>query len=320
MPEVLNLCTPFIFEMTYRNIGDGIHSYSHLYGNRNSLFSDNSDFGAFEQDPYSCTGNDFVNSEYERRHMSFGDSLSGCSFSKPHSSTGFESDFLMKPQSDLNGDSFLFNSQMSSPPSKPFSTNAPPLPPRNYMQGEYLTNPPPLPPRANNYNSLDAGYPPPSSARSSASLSSPRAFPLWNRSLADVVETPSRQRRISSQLTASAPPFVANGASSKKEDEKKESVDGKEKKGSGDDVDINKLISGEETRTAVMIRNIPNRFSKEELCDILDQFVMGKYTILNMPLDSKTHRNLGYSFIQFHTIQDLITVYKEVGLAMCDEV
>ena len=241
--------------------------------------------------------------------MSLGDGYSGYSFSNARNSTGFERDFLMKPSSDLNGDSFLFNSQVATPASQPF-VNVPPLPPRDYI--DYTKT------HVNHFNSVDSGYPPPSSARSSASMSSPRAFPMWSRSIAEMIETPTWQRRISGQLTATAPPFVVNGSSSKKEEEKKEGVDGKEKKGSGEDVDINKLISGEETRSAVMIRNIPNRFSKEELCDILDQFVMGKYTILNMPLDSKTHRNLGYSFIQFHTIQDLITVYNEVGLMMRD--
>ena len=34
-----------------------------------------------------------------------------------------------------------------------------------------------------------------------------------------------------------------------------------------------------------------------------------------MPLDSKTHRNLGYSFIQFNSINDLITAYENVGVA-----
>lgn len=31
-----------------------------------------------------------------------------------------------------------------------------------------------------------------------------------------------------------------------------------------------------------------------------------------MPLDPKTHRNLGYSFIQFHSVNDLITAYKRL--------
>ena len=31
-----------------------------------------------------------------------------------------------------------------------------------------------------------------------------------------------------------------------------------------------------------------------------------------MPLDSKTHRNLGYSFIQFSTVNDLIVAYENV--------
>ena len=40
-------------------------------------------------------------------------------------------------------------------------------------------------------------------------------------------------------------------------------------------MDIAKLRSGEETRSAVMIRNIPNRFSPEELGEILDPYVKG---------------------------------------------
>ena len=53
-------------------------------------------------------------------------------------------------------------------------------------------------------------------------------------------------------------------------------VGGEKKKGSGEDVDIAKLRSGEETRSAVMIRNIPNRFSPEELSEILDNYVKGR--------------------------------------------
>lgn len=50
---------------------------------------------------------------------------------------------------------------------------------------------------------------------------------------------------------------------------------GERKKGAGEDVDITKLRSGEETRSAVMIRNIPNRFSPDELREILDLYVKG---------------------------------------------
>ena len=39
---------------------------------------------------------------------------------------------------------------------------------------------------------------------------------------------------------------------------------------------------------------------------------IGRYSIINMPLDSKTHRNLGYSFIQFSTVNDLIIAYENV--------
>ena len=36
--------------------------------------------------------------------------------------------------------------------------------------------------------------------------------------------------------------------------------------------------------------------------------------MINMPLDSKTHRNLGYSFIQFNSVQDLIVAYENVRI------
>lgn len=257
----------------------------------------------------------------------------------------FENDgFLTKSPSvyDSHADSFLYSSSNGPSTNQSSLLNAPPLPPRNYIQNDFGSQrtPPPLPARSlfpsdqrPCFNSIDTGYmnPLPSSAHSSASLSSPNhGFSYWNRSFADlpvdsyqrdtVSSVSGKPRHISSQLTATAPPFVATSQNSfkfgKEEDKRVESMEPKleKKKGNGEDVDINKLLSGEETRSAVMIRNIPNRFSKEELCEILDPLVKGKYTILNMPLDSKTHRNLGYSFIQFHSIEDLIVAYQGVGI------
>ena len=77
----------------------------------------------------------------------------------------------------------------------------------------------------------------------------------------------------SSLLATSATPFTATGGNTT---ETKEPSRGEKKKGAGEDVDLAKLRSGEETRSAVMIRNIPNRFSPEELSEILDMFVKGR--------------------------------------------
>lgn len=237
-----------------------------------------------------------------------------------------------------HSDSFLYSSQNASLPSQSSLLNPPPLPPRNYLQGDFPSGsqrtPPPLPARSilpsesrPYFNSVDTSLlPAAGSARSSASLSSPKHgySSYWNRSFAEMTKEPHqwemnnsapKAKHVSGQLTANAPPFMVSHQNSYKygkEEGDPAETQTEKKKGSGEDVDINKLLSGEETRSAVMIRNIPNRFSKEELCEILDPFVEGRYTILNMPLDSKTHRNLGYSFIQFHSIDDLIVAYKGV--------
>ncbi|KAM7453739.1 hypothetical protein BLSTO_05510 [Blastocystis sp. subtype 1] len=79
-----------------------------------------------------------------------------------------------------------------------------------------------------------------------------------------------------------------------------------------EEVDLAKLERGEDKRSVVMIRNLPNRCTVEGFLRVMDMIVPGRYKILNMPIDSRTHRNLGYSFIQFNSVEDLITAYKSL--------
>ena len=242
------------------------------------------------------------------------------SMNYPYSSHVFDdSTFLSPPHDPLTShpDSFLFESpflgpSLASPPSHDVSMHSlndpsitPPSRPKH--------TPPPLPPRS--YLAVDSreAYSlvlPPSNRSSTSSITSPPSKPLsglWSRAMPSVTS----DSRDSSLMTAAAAPFTSARSPEVGEVAKEpESRPVEEKKrGAGEDVDIAKLRSGEETRSAVMIRNIPNRFSKDELCEILDGFVAGKYSIMNMPLDSKTHRNLGYCFIQFNTVEDLIVAY-----------
>lgn len=216
-------------------------------------------------------------------------------------------------------DNFLFESPGLAPPAD-VST----LPPSSASLSK--RTPPPLPPRSylggDGRDAYSLVLPPTHSA--SASLLGASSKPVsgyWSRTITPFLESTEATGTASSgsQLTANAAPFVGSqsrGAESAgetaNEGETTRLVEEK-KKGAGEDVDIAKLYSGEETRSAVMIRNIPNRFSREELCEILNEFVEGKFSIMNMPLDSKTHRNLGYCFIQFDSIPDLIEAYINVG-------
>lgn len=82
--------------------------------------------------------------------------------------------------------------------------------------------------------------------------------------------------------------------------------------GEGEDVNLNKLRSGEDTRTCVMLRNLPNRYHMENLHNMLYEAVGDHYSIVSLPLDSDTHRNLGYCFVKFKSVDDLIRAYEHV--------
>ena len=64
-------------------------------------------------------------------------------------------------------------------------------------------------------------------------------------------------------------------------------------------LDINKVISLEDKRTTVMIKNIPNKFNKDLLLSIFNQHFKGTYNIFVLPTDINKYKNFGYSFINF---------------------
>ena len=87
----------------------------------------------------------------------------------------------------------------------------------------------------------------------------------------------------------------------------------------GEDVNVDKLRSGEDSRTCVMLRNLPNRYHMENLHNMLYEAVGDHYNIVSLPLDSDTHRNLGYCFVKFRSVDDLIRAYEHVAMGRrCD--
>ena len=87
----------------------------------------------------------------------------------------------------------------------------------------------------------------------------------------------------------------------------------------GEDVNIEKLRSGEDKRTCVMLRNLPNRYHMENLHNMLYEAVGNHYNIVSLPLDSDTHRNLGYCFVKFESVDDLIRAYEHVVLLILSQ-
>jgi hypothetical protein len=61
---------------------------------------------------------------------------------------------------------------------------------------------------------------------------------------------------------------------------------------------LDDIISGKDTRTTVMIRNIPIKYTDTILINALEEF-KGKYDCLYMPYDYEKKGNKGYAFINF---------------------
>ncbi|KAL2312938.1 Meiosis protein mei2 [Schizosaccharomyces pombe] len=75
-------------------------------------------------------------------------------------------------------------------------------------------------------------------------------------------------------------------------------------------VDYAQIASGIDTRTTVMIKNIPNKFTQQMLRDYIDVTNKGTYDFLYLRIDFVNKCNVGYAFINFIEPQSIITFGK----------
>jgi hypothetical protein len=64
-------------------------------------------------------------------------------------------------------------------------------------------------------------------------------------------------------------------------------------------VDIKRVISLEDKRTTIMIKNIPNKFTGEFLLNIINHNFKGTFNLFILPTDTNKFKNFGYAFINF---------------------
>ncbi|KAK7387032.1 hypothetical protein VNO78_27501 [Psophocarpus tetragonolobus] len=75
-------------------------------------------------------------------------------------------------------------------------------------------------------------------------------------------------------------------------------------------LDLDKIVSGEDTRTTLMIKNIPNKYTSKMLLAAIDENHRGTYDFLYLPIDFKNKCNVGYAFINMVSPSHIIAFYK----------
>ncbi|KAL6553524.1 hypothetical protein OROGR_007366 [Orobanche gracilis] len=75
-------------------------------------------------------------------------------------------------------------------------------------------------------------------------------------------------------------------------------------------LDLEKIANGEDSRTTLMIKNIPNKYTSKMLLAAIDDTHKGRYDFLYLPIDFKNKCNVGYAFINMVSPYHIVTFYE----------
>ncbi|CAL5067463.1 unnamed protein product [Urochloa decumbens] len=76
------------------------------------------------------------------------------------------------------------------------------------------------------------------------------------------------------------------------------------------ELDIERIIRGEDSRTTLMIKNIPNKYTSKMLLAAIDESHRGIYDFIYLPIDFKNKCNVGYAFINMISSENIVPFYK----------
>ncbi|XP_073118242.1 protein MEI2-like 4 isoform X3 [Elaeis guineensis] len=76
------------------------------------------------------------------------------------------------------------------------------------------------------------------------------------------------------------------------------------------ELDIERIAHGEDSRTTLMIKNIPNKYTSKMLLAAIDEHHRGTYDFIYLPIDFKNKCNVGYAFINMIDPQHIIPFYQ----------
>ncbi|XP_010439899.1 PREDICTED: protein MEI2-like 3 [Camelina sativa] len=75
-------------------------------------------------------------------------------------------------------------------------------------------------------------------------------------------------------------------------------------------LDLSKIMRGDDLRTTLMIKNIPNKYTRNMLVVAIDEKNSGTYDFLYLPIDFKNKCNVGYAFINMVSPKFIIALYE----------
>ncbi|GLT60283.1 hypothetical protein SLA2020_330550 [Shorea laevis] len=76
------------------------------------------------------------------------------------------------------------------------------------------------------------------------------------------------------------------------------------------ELDIDCIICGEDSRTTLMIKNIPNKYTSKMLLAAINEHCQGTYDFIYLPIEFKNKCNVGYAFINMIDPQQIIPFHK----------
>ena len=71
-----------------------------------------------------------------------------------------------------------------------------------------------------------------------------------------------------------------------------------------------KIKNGEDKRTSIIIKNIPNTITKEYIKKVLEG--IGNINYLYVPYDKVINRNLGFAFVNVVNYKNIINLYNRL--------
>ncbi|CAJ1974637.1 unnamed protein product [Sphenostylis stenocarpa] len=76
------------------------------------------------------------------------------------------------------------------------------------------------------------------------------------------------------------------------------------------ELDLGRILRGDDNRTTLMIKNIPNKYTSKMLLAAIDEQCRGTYDFLYLPIDFKNKCNVGYAFINMIDPGQIIPFHK----------